>query len=356
MAKRRDNFGALRLAAATAVLVSHGFGLTGRTDPVWPLAGQMLGDVAVAVFFAISGFLVVGSWCRDPNLRRFAGRRARRIWPGLTAAVLITAYVIGPLFTGLPLTHYLTSGGPQDYVAGKLLMLPVDPRLPGVFTSNPLAAANSSLWTLPVEVKAYVLVAVLGLLGAFRRRWCVWAAWLLCVELVVLSAKFNFGSVAGFWPRETYLFAVFLGGAVLYRERERIPLRAGLAAALIAVWLLSSGTPAQVPMGAAAIPYACLWLAYRTRPVLVRLVERADLSYGIYLYSYPVEQGIRAALGRAATPLVTIALALPITVALAFGSWELVEKRWLRRGRPRDLSPAEPASSVLVAPAETRVS
>ena len=35
MAKRRDNFGALRLAAATAVLVSHGFGLTGRTDPVW---------------------------------------------------------------------------------------------------------------------------------------------------------------------------------------------------------------------------------------------------------------------------------------------------------------------------------
>ena len=109
-------------------------------------------------------------------------------------------------------------------------------------------------------------------------------------------------------------------------------------------------------MGAAAIPYACLWLAYRTRPVLVRLVERADLSYGIYLYSYPVEQGIRAALGRAATPLVTIALALPITVALAFGSWELVEKRWLRRGRPRDLSTAEPASPVLVAPAETRVS
>src|SRR5207237_6282039 len=91
-------------------------------------------------------------------------------------------HVIGPLFTSLPLTHYLTSAGPQDYVAGKLLMLPVDPRLPGVFTSNPLAAANSSLWTLPVEVKAYVLVAVLGLLGAFRRRWCVWAAWLLCVR------------------------------------------------------------------------------------------------------------------------------------------------------------------------------
>src|SRR5437588_5762113 len=131
MARRRDNFGVLRLGAATAVLVSHAFGLTGRADPFRAVAGQTLGDAAVAVFFAISGFLVVGSWSRDPNLFRFLARRAKRIWPGLAVAVLFTAYVVGPLFTRLSVKDYLDSGGTHAFLSW-LVMLPTH-RLPGVF-------------------------------------------------------------------------------------------------------------------------------------------------------------------------------------------------------------------------------
>src|SRR5919202_5926078 len=157
MVARRDNFGVLRLTAATAVLVSHAFRLTGSTEPVAAITGETLGDVAVAVFFAVSGFLVAGSWCRDPRLGRFLARRAKRIWPGLAVAVLFTVYVVGPIFTRLPLKEYLDSGGTHAFL-GWLVMVPSH-RLPGVFTSNPLGLANASLWTLPVEFKAYLLVA-----------------------------------------------------------------------------------------------------------------------------------------------------------------------------------------------------
>ena len=324
MARRRDNFGLLRLGAAAAVLVSHAFGLTSRDDPFRTIADQTLGDAAVAVFFAISGFLVVGSWFRDPNPLRFVGRRAKRIWPGLAVAVLFTAYVVGPIFTHLSVTDYLRNGGTRAFLSW-LVMVPSH-HLPGVFTSNTLSVPNGSLWTLPIEVKAYLLVAVLGVAGALKHRWLVWAAWLLAIEGVLVFGVFNVAPAVHIWPREGYLFAVFLGGAVLYHERDRVPLRAGLVAALVAAWVLSSGTAMQVPMGAAAIPYACLWLAYRTRPVFVRFFDRVDLSYGMYLYGYPVEQGIRATLGGGATPAIMIALGVPITAALAYMSWRFVER------------------------------
>ncbi|MBV9212085.1 MAG: acyltransferase [Actinobacteria bacterium] len=354
MARGKDNFGALRLAAATAVLASHAFGLTGRDDPFRAIAGQTLGDAAVAVFFAISGFLVAGSWFRDPHPLRFLKRRVRRIWPGLTVAVLFTAYVVGPLFTRMPIGSYLRSGGTHGYVIAKLAMHSATNALPGVFGSNPLNNVNGSLWTLPVETKAYVLVAALGVCGVLRRRWILWPIWLLSVELVVMSNVIDIGSVLRIWPREVFLVAVFLGGVLLFRERDRVPLRAPIAVALIAAWLASTGTVMQVPLGAAGIPYACLWVAYRTRPVLTGFFERFDLSYGVYLYGYPIEQGVRAALGHAATPFVALGLAAPLTALAALGSWRFVERPWLRSTRRPDLptvpDPAAALSPVAEAP------
>jgi peptidoglycan/LPS O-acetylase OafA/YrhL len=68
--------------------------------------------------------------------------------------------------------------------------------------------------------------------------------------------------------------------------------------------------------------------------VLVRFVGRIDLSYGIYLYSFPVEQAVVALGGPAAGPLVVIAVALPVSGALALLSWVLVERRFLTRRSP----------------------
>jgi peptidoglycan/LPS O-acetylase OafA/YrhL len=190
MRARADNFGALRLAATTAVLLSHGFWLAGREDPVAVRFDDSLGDVAVAVFFAISGFLVAGSWARDPRLRSFLARRARRIWPGLVAAVLVTAFVIGPLFSSLAPVDYLASDATRAYVVGKVTLLGGGDQLPGVFDA-----------TLPNEVKAYLILAALGLAGGFRRKRLLGAAWVAAVGATVLLRVTDAASTAALASR-----------------------------------------------------------------------------------------------------------------------------------------------------------
>ena len=353
MVARRDNFGVLRLAAATAVLVSHAFRLTGSIEPVAAVTGETLGDVAVAVFFAVSGFLVAGSWCRDPRLRRFLLRRARRIWPGLAVAVVFAVYVVGPLFTRLAPADYLASGSTRAYLVAKLTLVGGGGELPGLFHSNPYPEVNGSLWTLPVEVKAYLCLAALALAGAFRRRWFLPLAWATAAGAAVLFRAYagsmlspgvvlratGIVSPSSLTSRAVYLGAVFLGGALLYSRRDRIALRWPVAGVLLAAWLATRGSAVQWAVGAAAFPYACLCFAYRTRPVLNAFVTRTDLSFGIYLYSYPVEQVIRALVGPTGGPALMIALALPVSAGLAFASWHLVEQPCLR-GRAERRAPA----------------
>jgi peptidoglycan/LPS O-acetylase OafA/YrhL len=351
MRARADNFGALRLAAATAVLLSHGYWLTGREDPLAVLTGESLGDVAVAFFFAISGFLVAGSWSRDPRVRGFVARRGRRIWPGLIVAVLFTALVIGPLFTKLAPVDYLASDATRAYVAGKITMLGGGDQLPGVFDANPRPEANGSLWTLPNEVKAYLILAGLGLAGAFHRQRLLAGAWLAALGATVLLRLTDAVSTAALASRAVYLLAVFLGGALMYVRRDRLRLHGLVAAGLLVAWALSSGTVLQWAVGAAAFPYATLWAAYRTRPVLTRFTARTDLSYGIYLYSFPVEQAVQALAGKASSPLLVIAFALPASFGLAFLSWRFVEKPCLARRRSAREAPAGSVPGEIAAPA-----
>ncbi|MGO4377458.1 acyltransferase family protein [Pseudoduganella sp. RAF53_2] len=101
--KAHDNaFDVLRMTAAAAVLYSHSFPLLGLPEPE-PLPGLTWGRLAVAVFFGISGFLVAQSWESDSHGLRFLARRALRIFPGLLVLALLSALVLGPAVTVLPL-------------------------------------------------------------------------------------------------------------------------------------------------------------------------------------------------------------------------------------------------------------
>ena len=54
-----NNFDAIRIAAASMVLLSHHYALTGQVEPSF-FGIHSLGGLAVTVFFVISGYLV---WC-----------------------------------------------------------------------------------------------------------------------------------------------------------------------------------------------------------------------------------------------------------------------------------------------------
>jgi peptidoglycan/LPS O-acetylase OafA/YrhL len=330
----------VRLAAATLVLVSHAFLVTGAIEP--RVGHWTLGALGVEVFFAISGFLVVRSWSSQPRLRAFAVKRGLRIVPALAVTVLLSAFLLGPLVTTRSAGAYVRSPAtfayPIDNVAAVVSggsVRKIDLTLPGVFATNPDTAVNKSLWTLPIEVQAYMAIAILGLVGLLARGLLPAAAGFFALSLVpglttlpLLGAPLNF--VRGADGEAALLLALFTVAGLMYVHRRRIPLRPGYAAVALVGLLATLGTPVERVGLVLAIPYLVLYLALRSWSGLRVLTRRGDVSYGLYLLAFPVQQVIVLAWpGGPPSPLAVVAIALPVTYLLAFASWHLLEKRAL---------------------------
>ena len=164
----RNNFDVLRLVAAAMVLVSHSFVVVGAHEP--HVGHFPLGTLGVEIFFAISGFLVAKSWFAQPRLRAFAVKRGLRILPALTVTVVLSAFVLGPVVSEVSGHGYFASSSTYTYSVDNVaatatggVVRDVSHSLPGVFTDHPDTSVNRSLWTLPIEVQAYMALALLGL-------------------------------------------------------------------------------------------------------------------------------------------------------------------------------------------------
>ena len=347
--RANNNFDLLRLLGALLVLFAHSFVLSGSAEPVPGFMHESWGEVGVVIFFSISGFLIARSWAYDPKPLSFAMKRALRLMPALVVSLLLTALILGPLATTLPLGAYLEAPETKGYVLSNATFQS-DYALPGVFGTNPFPnAVNGSLWTLPLELKAYCMVLVLGLLGLFGRRR------LLMPLVAVFVALLTVGSIrsaiplgdrlvamlvnvqgpdaivaqvrAGVFQEFARLFAAFAIGASLFAVARWVPLRWSVAGALAAACAAATiaGGDTAFPIAAALItPYVVLLLAYRTTH-LVQLPQRmGDYSYGLYIFAFPVQQALALWVAPSSGWLMFL-LATPITLAFAIASWHLVE-------------------------------
>jgi len=340
---RANNFDVLRLVAAGMVLVSHAFVLGGGVEPY--VGNASWGALGVQIFFAISGFLVCRSWCLQPRIVSFALKRGLRILPALVATLLVCAYVLGPLVTTLSPTDYLSAGEPLRHVLHNLASIVtggaaggIDYSLPGVFLDNPHGGSvNGSLWTLPIEIEAYLMIAALALAGALTRLLPVVAVGAILVTLAHgLGIDLPLiGRLVDARPETFQLLATFAVGGLMWLWRDRVVLRLDLAVLALVAWLLALDSAAQGPLAAVGLTYVVLFAAYRTPVALSTLSRHGDVSYGLYLLAFPVQQTIVHVAGADdLAPLMLIALSLPVTYALAFASWRLVEAPALRLKGP----------------------
>ena len=324
----------LRLVGATLVLFSHSFALTRGSDPVTWLNGETLGTVGVSLFFGISGFLVARSWSGTPRLPVYGAKRALRLLPALYVLVLLTAFVIGPLYTTLPLGTYFSDPGPYAYVAKTFGLYTVGGHLPGVFDHNLVAGpVNGSLWTLPIEAACYLGIAALGVLGvlAARRRLPIAVFVVLWIAMAPVIPTTELGKGHGTLDGSELLTgirlaAIFFAGALLYLHRDRVRLRWDWLAIMFAIFLACSRTDWVPFLAVLLFPYLVLVVAYRTPDSWRRITAPGDVSYGLYLYAFPVQQALVASLGAGLGPVAMFALAFPITYLLALGSWHIVER------------------------------
>jgi peptidoglycan/LPS O-acetylase OafA/YrhL len=314
---RVNNFDALRLLAALAVLVSHAFALAGHGQPM--IGSAELGETAVWVFFGISGFLIAQSWVLEPRLWHYLAKRALRILPALIVVVLLTVLVLGAVATSLSTSDYYSRWATWAYALKNSLLVQTS-TLPGVFTDNPYPQqVNGSLWTLAPESWAYLGIAALGLVHGLRYRW------LPPLVAVALMAWPHDPTGLLEFPKHVWMLQAFAVGTSLYVWRDHLPWHGAIAAVLVGAFALAPGYSAQVALAVIAVPYAAIYLAYRAPAFLRGITDRGDFSYGIYLYAWPVGQAV-VALWPGVGSWGLIAVSLPITCVLAVASWHVVER------------------------------
>ncbi len=333
---RHNNFDFLRFAAASLVLFSHCYPLTGRNaeEPISAFTGYASGGTwAVSTFFVISGYLICGSYINSSSWRSYLWKRALRLFPALAVATLFGAFIVGTLTTKLDLGAYFTHAQTWDYL--KNIVLNTRYYLPGVFTDNVYPnAVNGSLWTLPVEASMYLILMVLGLTKLLTRRYILFVllAFLVfhykLVDMLQIRLSVALGTIQFFYFFKLGVF--FFLGSTLYLYRDYIPMRVDLFAFLGVLLLVTFKTPVGPFVMQLALPYLVIYFAQMRTRWLWQFGRYGDFSYGIYVFAFPMQQLVIYQIGADIPIWEFVILAYIPTVTLAVISWHLVENPALK--------------------------
>ncbi len=353
---RDNNFSLLRLLAAWAVLASHSFVIvTGdpKNEPLGRWLGVSPGSLAVDVFFVTSGFLITSSLLSRASLLRFAIARLLRIYPALIVMVALSALTLGSFFSRLDLPTFAMHEQTFQYVIrNSTLFWGTRGALPDVFTDVPLPRViNGSLWTLPFEVRMYLMLTVIwcaslvcgrGRLRGFRAATVVIAISLLTLHLYTAL-------VIGVVDQRWRLGYMFFAGAAIYMVRDHVLLSARAFTVCAAVVLASTvDRSAFTAAYSVLVGYLILWLAYVPRGAIRQFNRAGDYSYGTYIWAFPVQQGV-ISLQPSLSIGEHIVASTILTLLFAVLSWHLVERPALalakRRAQVQSPGAAEPVTS-----------
>lgn len=336
---KNSNLTLIQVLAALLVVYFHSFPLGDGTCE-WVIRffrGHMMvmGGIAVGVFLFFSGFLVSRSlpppsstfaerlhWVGDYAIKRFL-----RIFPPVAFAVLLAIFVIGPLFTTLPLDRYFSDRLLLKY-AGNLSLLHVSYRLPGLFCDNIFkGAVNGSLWVIPWQVLCYAFLALVGLMGAGRNR--------KLVTFVLVGAWMFYFLRGVLFPKPSYLDLDFKAGmrltalfatgwwANVWAERIWLDGRIALLCAVVLFFFL--GNPLFEDLAFAFLGgYCLLYLAFSHS---LKWVGRLpQLSLAIFVLAFPIQQALTALWGGKMPAVLNFVLSTAVLVPLAWIELVTIEK------------------------------
>lgn len=288
---RVNNLNFMRFIAALMVIVSHCYSVVLGGDAgsyLLKLTGDRLspGGVSVGVFFLFGGFLIARSCEHYPEPKKFFSARVLRLFPELLFVVILTAFVLGPILSTLSPVEYFTN--PQTYkylLNGALIMVH---QLPGVFTNNPSGdVINAALWTLPVEFICYILCFIGYKLTKFNKKKVL----LLSIPVFALAAVYyvKFSPLQLSVVRAVLLFYL---GVLIWVFRDHVTISPVLGLASIVLWFVMVFGAADNLAMLTVFPVACFCLAYGMGNHFSAFGTKFELSYGIYLWAYPIQQAL----------------------------------------------------------------
>ncbi|WP_240470934.1 acyltransferase family protein [Schaalia suimastitidis] len=338
----RDNsLNLLRLLLALLVVFSHAQILAGVGDGV-VLFGQHLGSWAVVGFFGISGYLITGARIRS-DAGRYLINRVVRIYPAFLLVLVFVAFALAPL------THFLekgtidgyfgTSPTPLNYVYSNLLLKVSYYNIGTTLASHELSAWNGSLWSLSYEFWCYIIIGVFMSWKFIRQH--IWPTGVLFVISVLAHVGIERLNpyIDNNYDLSLLIFMLpyFLGGAIIYQLRERLPMRGryALLALVISLILIATFPAYGKQLASPSMAYLILYLG--TVLPSPSIIKTHDISYGVYLFHFPVIQFLITLGADRLGFLPLLALSAGITIFLSILSWFGIERaamRWVRGKAP----------------------
>jgi peptidoglycan/LPS O-acetylase OafA/YrhL len=359
--RRLNNIDFLRLALALLVVFAHSFTITQGNDSAEPFMrltrGQATGgSIAVDAFFILSGFLITASYQSSSSALSFLKKRVARIYPAFFVVTVVTVLFFVPLGGGQLEGQGLF--GKTGLVITSIVRLK-DIKSFGAFATNPFpSVVNASLWTVSYEFLCYLGVLFLGLTMVLRQRRVVAGALGASIVVSVLYAHFGWESphsllavLFGYPQAWARLIPMYLAGVVFYLYKDSIRLH--YSGAILSI--LAMAIACVIPLGYTLLfplfgTYLLMYLAFWERLSLHRIVRFGDLSYGTYLYAFPIQQLVVQHLGLRQSALQLFVTATPLVLVAAAVSWFTVERPALRlaKGKRPLQGAAKPAGRSML--------
>jgi len=348
---RANNFSILRILFATLVILSHSTELIDgdRSREILTRAFGTIsfGVFAVDGFFIVSGYLITKSYLSSKPTG-YLLKRILRIYPGFIVAFFVS-FALCNYFSG----HSFVM--PKMEILDNILNLAflISPGIKNAYPGSHYPIANASMWTISYEFHCYLMIMLLGSLGLFRKTNILFAltafailVYLLHPENYVLGdPTSSIGVSAGLSAQLVHkikaitfelpiedlrFFAIFLVGSCFYIFRDAIPYRSGFAA--VAAILLSGclfsnhlAEPGLAVFGG----YLIFWFAFHVKALSIsKFLNKTDLSYGIYLYAWPIQKVLISQFARI-SPTELFCATLLLCLIAAYFSWILIERPFL---------------------------
>lgn len=337
---RVNNFDFLRLVFAIFVIVSHSYPLTGSPKCDWLCElsnGQIiLSYIGVKGFFVLSGYLIYQSMERSKSVLDYFFKRILRLFPALFMMLVLTLLVLVPLVYQGPLRFY-SDPSYWSYFWKNLLLYPSQYFIKGVFENNPYPnTVNGSLWTIAYEFTMYVCIALF--LGIRKNKtltkWLVTALVSVLTMLQIIVPQH--AELVSFGP---YLDAslmfdlgtfFLIGSTLAAHQIERLTYKwiwICIFLVLIAICIYAN---LFMPLRYFILPLPILLFGLSATPYIKSIGEYlGDLSYGIYIYGFPVQQLVVYYLNPI-QPIVLTFVGLLITGILSYCSWHWIEEPALK--------------------------